>query len=362
MAQARATLERECKSLAQGDWQRYYASLRPFREALWVRVKDSFDHPTPSRTNPTDKASIVPLLGRPGCYYVSNQLTEISVGHAGGPNLLTEVINGSPALLIIEAASKWLRNQGIELLFVPGPIPGHIDSVGLVADAKLVPSHRIVAPHGRAVLLHLLERDVEVVDALPALLDAKRAGVGGLVLMTDTHWGPNAHKIAAQGVADRLKRLPVVAKSLSRPSIYKESELTYDAPASLSNYLTLERRDEVDPVRKTTCRIVNSLDGQPLKPAAKAPILVIGDSFADYGAPPGGAFSSWLSRYLNQTVALLRFDGHTDHAFKEMARNPEILESVKAVVWVNNSASFSTPYVSGWPTTWKIPPAIRRKS
>ncbi len=362
MAQSRAALESECKNFAQGDWQRYYDSRRPFREALWSRVKAAFDNPTPSRTNPDDKSPIVPLFGRPGCYSVSNQLTEITVGHAGGPGLLTDVFKGSPALPIIEAASKWLRSQGIEVLFVPGPIPGHIDPVGLVADPKLLLGHPFVAPHFRAVLLRLIEKDVEVVDALPALLEAKRAGVGGLVLMTDTHWGPNSHRMAAQLVGDRLRRLPIVAKSLSQRSLYTESEVTYDAPAALASYLTLEKREEVDSVRKITCRIVNSRDGQPLKPATKAPILVIGDSFTDYGAPPGGAFSAWLSRYINQPVALLRFDGHTDHAFKEMARNPEILESVKAVVWVNNTASFTTPYVSGWPTAWKIPPAIRRKA
>lgn len=361
MAEARAALERECKAFSQGDWQGYYDSLRPFREALWARVKAAFDNPFPSLLNPAEKAPLVPLLGRQGCYYISHQLQEVSVGHAGGPGLLPDVINGSPAIPIIAAASAWLRNQGIDLLFVPGPTPPHIDPVGLVEDAKLLPAHGIVAPHARAVLLRLIEKDVEIVDVLPALLEAKRRGTGGLVLMTDTHWGPSAHRIAAQRVAERLQRLPLVKRSLSRAALYTDTELTYDAPASLMNYLTLEKRQEVDPLRKITCRVVNSQDGQPLKPAANAPILVIGDSFTDYGVPPGGAFASWLSRYVNQTVGLLRFDGHTDHAFKEMARNPEILKSVQTVVWINNQGSFTTPYVSGWPTAWKIPPASPRK-
>ncbi len=360
MAQSLEALETECKANANGDWQAYFASLRPFREALWIRAKESFDKKTASPARPDDKAPLVPLFGRPGCYYSGDQLTEVSAGHTGAYTILKDLVAGSVALPIIEAASKWIRQQGIEMIFVPGPTPPNIDPAGLVEDASLIPAHEIVSSQARAILKHLIERDVEVVDVLPSLLNARRAGESGIVLVSDTHWGPAAHRIAARMVSQHLRRLPIVQQSLARPEMYVDMATSYDAPASLAKYLTPQQQAAVTPRRKISCRMVSTMQGAPVKPAAKAPILVIGDSFTDYGAAPGTTFSAWLSRYLNQPVALLRFDGHTDHAFREMARNPEILAQVKAVVWINNQGSFASPFAAGWPKEWKIPAAARR--
>ena len=126
-------------------------------------------------------------------------------------------------------------------------------------------------------------------------------------------------------------------------------------------YLSPALRAEVEPHRKSRGMVVKEINGQQVKPVADSQIMVIGDSFTNFGLPSGANFVACLSRFVNQPVSLLNVDGNTDHAFKEMARNPEILEPVKAVVWIANQSSFTTPYISGWPKEWTIPPGIKRK-
>ena len=122
MAQSLALLENECKLNAGGDWQNYYTSLRPFRLALWPRLKEAYDNPISPPDNPKLSTSLISLIGRPGRYYTAGQLAEIAASHAGGPIELQDLISKNPSTKIIQSASSWLRKQGIELIFVPGPI------------------------------------------------------------------------------------------------------------------------------------------------------------------------------------------------------------------------------------------------
>ena len=360
IASSIAELNAECKANSKGDWQTYYASLRPFRQALWPRVKAALANPFKNPDKPLDTESLVDLFGRPGRYYNCLQLIEITADKDGGPLTLQELIDANPATEFIAKASQWLRQQGIELIFVPGPMPPSIEPEGLVKDASLLPAHGIVSPQGRSAILQLLLRDVEVVDALPAILQAKKTGAPGLIMVNETHWGPLSLRIAAELAAQRLRRLPLVRQSLAQPPRYTETYQPFDLFAAFARFLPPANRAPLLVHCKSGGLIVKERNGQQVQPQKKSSILVAGDSFLNYSFPPGANFAACLSKFINQPVSMLEIDGSKAQIFEEMARNPEILDGVKAVVWVMSHKGFAFPYNKGWPAKWTIPPAQRR--
>ena len=212
-----------------------------------------------------------------------------------------------------------------------------------------------MAPFLRRELLELLRKNVEVVDALPAILMAHRKGMPGVIITSDTHWGPLAHRLAAEETARHLQRFGWVQKALSRPSQYATRSEQCELPAALMVHLPPKCFEELGPYRKVDVSFVTTLSGEPVKPLPGSQVLVTGDSFVDYGTAYHGTYSAHLSRCLNLPVSLLRFDGNTVQSFREIARDPELLNGVKAVVWVVNTGAFSTPFTVGWPKDLRLP-------
>lgn len=71
----------------------------------------------------------------------------------------------------VRATSRWLKKQGIDLLFVPAPKMAEIYTDSIVLRG--VPADQIVSPHMRKLLFELLADDVEVVDLAGVIAGAE---------------------------------------------------------------------------------------------------------------------------------------------------------------------------------------------
>ena len=318
-------LETECKKLG-GDWYTWQKSLQPLRQAVWPRIKAAWDNPTVNPERPGEKgAPLVKLFGfTPDRYYEAGQMVGISGGHAGAAENLDWFIAANTAIPIMVEVSRWLSAQDIDLFVVPAPVPPIIAPEGVVEDATLIPSHGIVAPFFRRELLELLRKGVEAVDPFPAILNAHQQGRAGLTIVCDTHWGPLAHRLAAEETAKHLYRFDWVKKALERKHVYTTRTQPCDLPATLMTFLPAKCFEQLSPYRKIDISLVITADGEPVKPMPGAQVLVTGDSFVDYGTPYAATFSAHLSRLLNLPIPLLRFDGNTVQSIREMAREPEV--------------------------------------
>ena len=87
------------------------------------------------------------------------------------------------------AASRWLRKQGIDLIFVPIP---KMTEVYIEHFLDPAPADGIIVPHVRKALLNLLENDVEVVDGFSLLRAQRDTDKEYLYNPADDHWAPRA--------------------------------------------------------------------------------------------------------------------------------------------------------------------------
>src|SRR5207245_10054900 len=99
--------------------------------------------------------------------------------------------------------SRWLRSQGIDLVFMPVP---KMTEAYPDRQAQPCPADRIVAPHLRRLWLELLQNDVEVIDLLPTFLAMPDRDAQPLYFPDDPHWAPRGWHVAAKILAERLQR------------------------------------------------------------------------------------------------------------------------------------------------------------
>src|SRR5437879_1631055 len=88
-------------------------------------------------------------------------------------------------------------------------------------QAQPCPADRIVAPHLRRLWLELLQKDVEVIDLLPAFLAMPDRDAQPLYFPDDPHWGPRGWHVAAKILAERLQRYLYVRCAREKPPIFQ---------------------------------------------------------------------------------------------------------------------------------------------
>ena len=196
------SIRAECRREAQGDWDRWIARLAPLRDELRVKI------PPPVPTIPPRKGPSRPR-GGPGRQGSFSAVRSGSgpLSPARGRAEPLEAFRRSRAVI---DGSRWLRWQGIDVLFVPVP---KMTDVYPESFSDRCPPDRIIAPQMRRVLLELLEQDVEVVDLLGPLLQERDSEAEPLYLPADPHWGPRGHRIAARLIASRLAHYDFVARA-----------------------------------------------------------------------------------------------------------------------------------------------------
>jgi SGNH hydrolase-like domain, acetyltransferase AlgX len=192
----------------------------------------------------------------------------------------------------VVAVSRWLKQRGVDLIFVPAP---KMSEVYVEQFFDSCPADGVVAPHVRHAVLEMLDDDVEAIDAFSILRAGREKGY--VYLSADTHWSAMGQSLVAGEIAGRLQR-------------YDFARL---AKAAV-------------PISKTeTVRPDITQEDVPDSPAS--PVLLVGDSYV-----PG--FREQLIRATNLRVRTAWAGGITTEPFAEIVLDEDKLAGVRVIVWV----------------------------
>jgi hypothetical protein len=318
-------LRLECQQVAAGDWDRWERQTEPFRAALRKEV-DSL------KRLPVAGERFEPLAGRDDF-----PLFEVD----GRDNLIhlydPASLNSFRKSRAVEAASRWLKARGIDLIFVPIP---KMTEVYIEHFLDQCPADGVIAPHLRRTLLELLAADVEVVDSLPLLRSHRRPDPDYLYNTADTHWAPRAQGIVARALADRIARYGFAAHARAAPAIVRASSgryaiCTVPAPSWMEELPTQQGWDLLtDDQKKRAARVqtrtqdhVTLPDGSEPPDDAGSPVLLMGHSYVLN-------FREHFIQALNLLVRTRWSAGQTTEPFADFVRDPSLLDGVRVVVWI----------------------------
>lgn len=341
-----AALTAEKKTIGKGSYTEWFAKLAELRKEL----RAVMDAEAP-RTLPTDPATKHYLLRAAGAPPLFNEMYTGEYVTPKAPDAFAWTA-GLLAPDAVRATSRWLKKQGIDLLFVPVPKMSDVYMDRIVPRG--VPADRIVAPHLRKVLFEMLSDDVEVVDLLPALLQARDVSKEPLYLPADSHWSPAGRAVAVRMLAERLGRYPAFQAAKKAAPIYTVATSKLQYPMSALPLLSEEDKAAVEPFLHPEYDFISRLDGKPYGNYESGPVLLIGDSYSDMLGPQ-------LAEAINAPVAMMPVPGGTVQPVKELLRNRTALAEAKVVVWVVNYAIFFLHDWAGLPEVVKREWVIKGK-
>jgi hypothetical protein len=326
-------LTEECRRHGGGDWDDWSRQLQGYRSALLARIGAARPN-YPDAKDMFSASTILETLGPPTLF---EPVPAWYVRYLAEPESIDSFRREMP----VAAVSRWLRAQGVDLVFVPAP---KMTEVYPDLMASPCPAHRIVAPHLRRILLELLEHDVEVLDPLPAFLAAPDREAP-LYVPDDTHWAPRARQMAAEMIAARLRRYAFARYAREGPPLFRRVDLPWGYPVfPFSGALNPDQRRRCTPYFPETYPVVVPTRG--VNPVDQhAPVLLIGDSYNE-------GLVELVARELNTPVAAQTGAGQTVEAVTEGVRNPAVFRGRRVVVWTICNTSLAAD------ARWKLPPQL----
>jgi hypothetical protein len=312
-------IREECSIAAGGDWEKWQRDTAGYRVDLKAKVD------LPKRAGST---SDLPELQYPALESIDRfPLFEVGareyLNHLYDPTKL-EGFRKSRCVLAVD---HWLRQRGIDLIFVPVPKMAEIYIEHFIQPC---PPDGIIAPHLRATLLEMLDAGVEVVDGFRPFRSLRDTDDEYLYFGSDTHWAPRGTRIMAKEVAERIERYKFGARARYGLPIVKASPEPYAIdPGFFSGAMSLsieqqQRAAAVLPAKYTAVRMH---DEAPTPDDPRSPVLLIGDSYTI-------KFREQLIRELNLlTLTRIQNNGTTEF-FAELLREPDLLAHCRVVVWV----------------------------
>ena len=247
-------------------------------------------------------------------------------------------VEGHPGPVIVDLVRQ-LEGQGVEFLLVLFPSRIQLEPELVLPDdpksAEAAPFHGMVGPTNR-FLAELAAQGVEIVDLAPPFVAARDVELPdgcarGLYLSRNQHWTPRAAELAAKVVADRIREMPCFTPgpvtegnqfTLFPHAIDFGSTAGGQAPDSTPEHLWM---NAVRP------------KGKPISPAAKrdSPIVVFGDSFADFYDPQSASFADQLTRFTGHPIDLIAPKGGAESQCRDaFARRHKPLRGKQVVIWL----------------------------
>jgi hypothetical protein len=251
-------------------------------------------------------------------------------------------VNLRNPLVAMEDFRDRLKARGIELLLVPIPGKPSIYPEMLWHGIKGQPSSPTLA-----LLDDLRERGFQVADLFHPLLAAKAAGAPQLYLKRDTHWSPQGMQVAAEALADRIKRMipdPDTAAVLGpRDSSaftprYMVKDTAVERWGDIAEMTKVPKRRQIWPEERVQAtQIQDAKTGKLYKDDPAASILWLGDSYSriyQTDAPGSAGIISHVAYLLNRPLTSIVNDGGASTVVRQqLARRGELLEGKKLVVW-----------------------------
>jgi hypothetical protein len=314
----------ECQRVAGGDWDKWRRDTAPYRDNLKAKI-DALSGPAhPENAN------------RPPLLWTLEGLNGFPLFEAG-PRVYLNALYDDRSLdefrkdRAVVAAHRWLRERGIDLIFVPVPKMVEVYPEHFLDPC---PADGIIAPHIRQALWALLNDGVEVVDGLRLFRAVRDTDAEYLYNTADSHWAPRGMRVMAKEIADRIERynfgararygLPIVRTA---PGQYVFMDLTAQIGAYGMEVLSPEQRKRAGRAQTTAQVEVRMSDGRRPPEDPKSPVHVIGHSYVT-------EFREQLIKELNMLITTGSSDLQTTESFADFARMPQILEHCRVLVWI----------------------------
>jgi hypothetical protein len=319
----------ECQKAAGGDWDKWEHDTASYRSALKARVEKlkllNADHPeeSPNKYEALAGKANFPLF-EVGAH---NRLTYLY-----DPDSLDSFRKEQPVV----AAHRWLRERGIDVIFVPVP---KMTAVYIEHFLDSTPPDGVIAPHVRRVLYELLQNDVEVIDAFRIFRRLREVDNEYLYSTADTHWAPHGMRIIAKQIADRIERYQFGARAKYALPIYKTALGPYGLATYRQEYdkllplqdgwvsISLAQQQLAAAAQTTTNVIVTTPDGKLMTNDPKSPVILMGHSYVQY-------FVDQLFKELNIRTQTYWSGNTTTQVFGDFLREPELLANCRVVVWI----------------------------
>lgn len=297
-------------------------------------------------TNALARAGGAPALrGDDGWLYLTADLRFLSAGDFWGDAAADTGRAANPAhrdpLEPIDDFNRQLADRGIRLLVVPVPPKPLIYPSGLGCGMDDV---RPALERLRQFYTLLRERRVEVLDLTEEFLSDHALAEGPLYCKTDTHWSGMGIWRAANRIAKWLREEGLIEDD--RQTTYSVEQEERRIVGDLSRMLGSAEPETI------LVQTVKDAAGQPPRPSAESPILLLGDShvlvFSEGGDlhGVGSGLPEALAANIGAPVDVLgvRGSGATTSRISLIRRiksSPAFYSTKKVIVWCFAAREFT---------------------
>ncbi|MBW2703703.1 MAG: hypothetical protein JRF33_23035 [Deltaproteobacteria bacterium] len=264
--------------------------------------------------------------------------------------------SGDPVEIIVDFV-KQMKARGIQVLVVP--IPGKAS----IYPDRLTPLAERGAPvyaNTTRFMDELREEGVEVV-AIHDLLVKQRAEADRLArplyMATDTHWSGAGIRLAAEAIADRIKKESWYKKPAPR---YGRKTIALGRRGDIPEMTKIPFQKRLFPTEGVECdQVFDAEDGTAYKDDPDSPILLLGDSFSrvfQTDDPKSAGLIANLAFELQMPLAsIVNNGGASTLVRQQLARKIDLLDNKRLIVWefVERDIRFG---MGGWQAISYPPP------
>jgi hypothetical protein len=214
---------------------------------------------------------------------------------------------------MLDHLNQELRSRGIDLIVVPFP---YKEEVHADLFSSLAPTDGWFEPLREKFILQLLERDIEVIELIPPLREARKKYPFVFYDAHDNHPAHGAIITTAEQIAQRLERYDLDARRKSPPLSFQTRDMEWVcAPGTPGGFIPGSRYPHVQVLDAQGLPIVTN---QGLDSA----VVLMGDSYTITPHPSvaSAALPMHLARLIGEVPNQLSAMGSSDAAMKMMAR------------------------------------------
>jgi len=299
-----------------GTWDAWAQSLKPFADDVRAQLE-------------ARPAGLKALIGQEGWLFFRGDLEYLLSGELRG-----QPDERDPYPAIVDFRDQ-LAAKGIDLLVVFIPTKGEVypERISAMAPEGARP---YVAPYCRKLMAELAEAGVELVDLLPAFIDARAPAPDALYQDCDAHWTNRGVRLAASRIAERVKGYGWYAGLGGRPEAYATREATFRRRGDLCDMLAPDEKLAFRPQELKALQVIDP-DGQLYADDPSSPIVVLGDSFTgvfELEDCKHAGLTAHLARELGVPIDLIMAQGSGPTIRgRFVRRGPDAIAQKKLVVW-----------------------------
>ncbi len=320
-------LNNELEIWGEGSWEKWAESLTAFRQDIEKILNER-------------PKEIKGFIGKDGQLFFRGSLEYLLSG-----DLRKQQNNRDPYPAIVDYKNQ-LKAKGIDFLFVIIPAKTEIfpDKI-----SNKAPKDAYVTPYTRKLMLELESAGVDIVDLLPALIDARKKDES-IYMKQDTHWSNSGMQVSAKIIADRIKEYSWYKDVCPKPIAYKTKEAKFTRSGDIRDMLPDDEKITYRPMTLIAQQVLNP-DGSFYEDSESSPLVILGDSFCgvfQVEEPKHAGLSSHIAKEIGMPVDLMVAYGSGPGIRKNLSRRgASVINSKKLVIWTTASRDLYN-YWSSW--------------